>query len=299
MPTSGSITVLGFDPTSGGSAFRQRIGVVLQECGIDPYLTVAEVLALHASYYDHPRTVDEAIELVGLDEKRASRVKTLSGGQQRRLDVGARHHRRPRPALPRRTHHRLRSLCSPPGLGARPSTPRPRQDRAPHHPLHGRGPGARRPRHRDRGRRDPRHGEPRRHRRPRVGPHDHPDPMAGRRALDRAAAGGHPRWRTRGDRDRRRDRDAAHADHLGARRDDRSRRHHRDAPVPRGHLPPTRRATTDEAMPDPRPPGRATNSGRSGGTRRRRRSRSPFPLSSSWSSSRSTATRPSDSRAAR
>lgn len=86
-PDTGTIRVLGFDPASGGAAFRQRIGVVLQECGIDPYLSVTEVLQLHASYYEHPRTVDETIELVGLDEKRASRVKTLSGGQQRRLDV--------------------------------------------------------------------------------------------------------------------------------------------------------------------------------------------------------------------
>lgn len=87
-PDSGSIRVLDTDPATGGSALRQRLGIVLQECGIDPYLSVAEVLTQHASYYDRPRAVDDVITLVGLDEKRASRVKTLSGGQQRRLDVG-------------------------------------------------------------------------------------------------------------------------------------------------------------------------------------------------------------------
>ncbi|MBK5289361.1 MAG: ABC transporter ATP-binding protein [Acidimicrobiia bacterium] len=87
-PDSGTIRVLDTDPATGGSALRQRLGIVLQECGIDPYLSVTEVLTQHASYYEHPRGVDDVITLVGLDEKRSSRVKTLSGGQQRRLDVG-------------------------------------------------------------------------------------------------------------------------------------------------------------------------------------------------------------------
>ena len=87
-PDSGTIRVLDTDPETGGSALRQRLGIVLQECGIDPYLSVTEVLTQHASYYDHPRGVDDVITLVGLAEKRSSRVKTLSGGQQRRLDVG-------------------------------------------------------------------------------------------------------------------------------------------------------------------------------------------------------------------
>ena len=86
-PDSGQVTVLGADPATGGAALRQRLGIVLQECGIDPYLTVVEVLRMHASYYASPRAVDDVIDLVGLDEKRDSRVKTLSGGQQRRLDV--------------------------------------------------------------------------------------------------------------------------------------------------------------------------------------------------------------------
>ena len=85
--TSGEVDVLGVDPARGGVGFRERIGIVLQECGIDAYLTVHEVVQMHSEYYRAPRSVDEVIELVGLDEKRSSRVKTLSGGQQRRLDV--------------------------------------------------------------------------------------------------------------------------------------------------------------------------------------------------------------------
>ena len=83
----GRVAVLGADPADGGSQFRQRIGIVLQECGITPYLTVAEVLAMHAGFYQAPRPVDEVITLVGLEEKAKSRIKTLSGGQRRRLDL--------------------------------------------------------------------------------------------------------------------------------------------------------------------------------------------------------------------
>ena len=84
---AGHVRVLGVDPATGGSALRQRIGIVLQSCAIDPYLTVVEVLRMHAGYYAAPRPVAEVIELVGLESKQASRVKTLSGGQQRRLDL--------------------------------------------------------------------------------------------------------------------------------------------------------------------------------------------------------------------
>ncbi len=85
--SSGDVEVLGVDPAHGGVELRQRVGIVLQECGIDAYLTVREVVQMHSEYYRKPRDVDEVIALVGLDEKHASRVKTLSGGQQRRLDV--------------------------------------------------------------------------------------------------------------------------------------------------------------------------------------------------------------------
>jgi len=83
----GTVSVLGMDPASGGTELRQRIGIVLQESGVDAYLSVSEVLRMHAGYYRSPRDVDEVIGLVGLGEKASSRVKTLSGGQQRRLDV--------------------------------------------------------------------------------------------------------------------------------------------------------------------------------------------------------------------
>jgi ABC-2 type transport system ATP-binding protein len=83
----GEVRVLGFDPATGGAGFRARIGIVLQECGFDPFLTVREMVAMYAGFYPAPRSVDEVVDLVGLDEKAASRVRTLSGGQQRRLDL--------------------------------------------------------------------------------------------------------------------------------------------------------------------------------------------------------------------
>jgi ABC-2 type transport system ATP-binding protein len=85
--TSGEVSVLGFDPGKGQRAYKERIGIVLQETGVEPFLTVAEVVDLYRGYYPHPRPVDEIIELVGLQEKRDERVNKLSGGQRRRLDV--------------------------------------------------------------------------------------------------------------------------------------------------------------------------------------------------------------------
>jgi ABC-2 type transport system ATP-binding protein len=83
----GTVSVLGLDPGRQRAALKPRIGIVLQSTGVDRYLTVAETIAMYSSYYPHPRPVDEVIELVGLTEKRDSRVVKLSGGQQRRLDV--------------------------------------------------------------------------------------------------------------------------------------------------------------------------------------------------------------------
>ncbi|MDQ3572046.1 MAG: ABC transporter ATP-binding protein [Actinomycetota bacterium] len=83
----GDIAVLGVDPASGGRAWRERIGIVLQECRMEPVLTVRETLALYAGYYATPRDVDETIDLVGLAESADVRAGRLSGGQQRRLDV--------------------------------------------------------------------------------------------------------------------------------------------------------------------------------------------------------------------
>jgi len=84
----GEVSVLGHDPSRPGRDFRQRIGVVLQQAQLWPTLTVRETHAVFAGYYDRPRNVDEVIDLVGLAEKRNARVKTLSGGQKRRLDLG-------------------------------------------------------------------------------------------------------------------------------------------------------------------------------------------------------------------
>jgi ABC-2 type transport system ATP-binding protein len=83
----GQVSVLGHDPARGGRALRSRIGIVLQSTGIDPFLTVSETIELYRGFDPHPRRVDEVIEVVGLGEKRDTRVLKLSGGQQRRLDV--------------------------------------------------------------------------------------------------------------------------------------------------------------------------------------------------------------------
>ena len=85
---AGTVSVLGIDPERGGSPFRDRIGIVLQECGIEELLTVREVLERQAGYYTRPRPVQDVTDLVGLTEKADARVRALSGGQRRRLDLG-------------------------------------------------------------------------------------------------------------------------------------------------------------------------------------------------------------------
>ena len=85
---AGEVRVLGHDPQRPGPDFRQRIGVVLQASQLWPNLTVRETHAVFAGYYERPRAIEEVIELVGLAEKRDARLKTLSGGQKRRLDLG-------------------------------------------------------------------------------------------------------------------------------------------------------------------------------------------------------------------
>jgi ABC-2 type transport system ATP-binding protein len=85
---AGEVTVLGHDPERPGPEFRQQIGVVLQQSELSPNLTVRETHRLFAGYYERPRDVEEVIELVGLTDKGDARVKTLSGGQKRRLDLG-------------------------------------------------------------------------------------------------------------------------------------------------------------------------------------------------------------------
>jgi ABC-2 type transport system ATP-binding protein len=84
---SGRVSVLGFDPATGDRRLKEQMGVVLQTSGVDPYLTVGETIDMFRGYYPKPRSRDEVIKLVGLEEKRDVRVTRLSGGQRRRLDV--------------------------------------------------------------------------------------------------------------------------------------------------------------------------------------------------------------------
>src|SRR5882757_2762979 len=86
---SGDVRVLGHDPgnRASGRVLREQIGLVLQDIAVEPYLTVRETLARNAGYYPNPRGVDEVIGLVDLDEQQKQKVKDLSGGQKRRLDL--------------------------------------------------------------------------------------------------------------------------------------------------------------------------------------------------------------------
>ncbi|WP_203707811.1 ABC transporter ATP-binding protein [Asanoa iriomotensis] len=85
---AGEVSVLGVDPGRGGLAWRREIGIVLQATADAGELTVAEIVRHVARYFPRSRGLDETLELVGLSEKRDSRVRKLSGGQRRRLDVG-------------------------------------------------------------------------------------------------------------------------------------------------------------------------------------------------------------------
>ena len=143
--SGGEISVLGVDPGAPSRAWRNRVGLVLQECEMNPVLTVRETVTLFSSFFSAPRPVDETIELVGIAEKRDARIGTLSGGQKRRVDVAC-------------------GIIGDPDLifldepttGFDPSARRDawkmieglqgtRQDGLPHHPLHGRGAASRRP----------------------------------------------------------------------------------------------------------------------------------------------------------
>ena len=84
--TEGQVSVLGYDPATAGGAWRDRVGMVLQESEPEPGLSVRECLALYAGFYRTPRDIDETIALVGLAGKAATLGTSLSGGQRRRLD---------------------------------------------------------------------------------------------------------------------------------------------------------------------------------------------------------------------
>ena len=85
--SGGEAQVLGIDPASGSRQLRDRVGIVLQQCGVQRDLTVAELIEMYGRYYTRRRPVDELVELVELGAKRDVRAKNLSGGQRRRLDL--------------------------------------------------------------------------------------------------------------------------------------------------------------------------------------------------------------------
>lgn len=84
----GNVEVLGFDPGVKSNDLRARIGIVLQSTALEPELTVAETVANFRSFYPKPHNVDEVLDLVDLMFAKSTRVKALSGGQQRRLEIG-------------------------------------------------------------------------------------------------------------------------------------------------------------------------------------------------------------------
>ncbi len=83
----GDVAVLGVDPAKGDASFRARIGIVLQSSAVYPRLRVDQMMRLFAGYYPNPRDINELLELVGLADRIRDRVRTLSGGQKRRLDL--------------------------------------------------------------------------------------------------------------------------------------------------------------------------------------------------------------------
>jgi ABC-2 type transport system ATP-binding protein len=87
LSSGGEARVLGIDPASGSRQLRERLGIVLQQCGVQPDLTVAELIQMYGRYYSRRLPVGDVIDLVELTDKRDVRAKALSGGQRRRLDL--------------------------------------------------------------------------------------------------------------------------------------------------------------------------------------------------------------------
>ena len=85
--TAGSVSVLGMNPETGGREYRERIGIVLQETAVEDELTVHETIDLYGAMYPRRLPTDDLIEIVGIGEKASARIKTLSGGQRRRLEL--------------------------------------------------------------------------------------------------------------------------------------------------------------------------------------------------------------------
>ncbi len=144
-PTGGTVRVLGLDPVTQSASLRERAGMVLQECGFPRQARVAELIDIWRGYYPNPRPLGELLDVVELTEARNTQVRKLSVGQRRRLDFALALAGDPRPGLPRRAHHRLRSRGAAAVLGRdREPAPAGHDDRA-HHPLPGRGGTAGRP----------------------------------------------------------------------------------------------------------------------------------------------------------
>ena len=87
-PSGGTVRVLGEEPGRAGRAWRARVGLVLQSTSLDPQLTVGEALGIFGALFPRPRPVDEVLELIDLAGEAGTRIGRLSGGQQRRVDVG-------------------------------------------------------------------------------------------------------------------------------------------------------------------------------------------------------------------
>ena len=115
---AGSVSVLGFDPARRERAFRARIGIVLQETGLDPTITVREAVELYSAAYPHPRPADEVLALVGLRRPRERAREDALRRPAPPARPRARHRRRPRADLPRRADDRLRSRRAAPVVGA-------------------------------------------------------------------------------------------------------------------------------------------------------------------------------------
>jgi ABC-2 type transport system ATP-binding protein len=85
--TSGTVSVLGYDPTARDRGYRERIGIVLQETAVEQELTVSEAIDIYGAMYPNRRETGELVDIVGLHEKATARIKSLSGGQRRRLEL--------------------------------------------------------------------------------------------------------------------------------------------------------------------------------------------------------------------
>ena len=137
--SDGEISVLGHDPATAGGAWRDRVGVVLQESEPEPGLSVRECLAMYAGFYRAPRDIDETIALVGLTGKAGTLGTRLSGGQRRRLDFALALIGDPELIFLDEPTTGFDPLRPPGRLGSRRRATAARQDDLPHHPLHGRG----------------------------------------------------------------------------------------------------------------------------------------------------------------